>query len=150
MVSADETEDISVSIITVSFNSEKTIERTVKSVISQTYKNLEYIIVDGGSGDKTVDIIKGYSEKYDFISYTSEPDNGIYDAMNKGIERAGGEIIGIINSDDWYEENAVAIIVKSFLENGRKQGVYYGEMGLFKDGKEKPAYFTIIIFFPKP
>lgn len=104
-----------VSIITVCFNSAKTIRDTIESVINQTYKNIEYIIIDGGSTDGTVDIIKEY-EPY-IAKWISEPDDGIYNAMNKGIQMATGEIIGIINSDDWYEINAIELVVSEFFTN---------------------------------
>ena len=97
--------NIKVSIITVVFNGSKHIEQTINSVLSLNYDNLEYIIIDGGSSDGTVDIIKKYEDKLAY--WVSEPDNGIYDAMNKGIKRSNGELIGIINSDDWYEPNAI-------------------------------------------
>lgn len=102
-----------VSIITVSYNAEKTIEKTILSVINQTYENIEYIIIDGKSSDKTLEIIKKYEKK---ISYwVSETDGGIYDAMNKGITKSTGDIIGIINSDDWYEEKTVEIAVENIF-----------------------------------
>lgn len=104
-----------ISIITVSFNSLKTIERTIKSVLNQNYKKTEYIIIDGGSTDGTVDIIKKYSQK--LFYWISESDNGIYDAMNKGLKKATGEIIGIINSDDWYEIDALNNIAEAFIKN---------------------------------
>ncbi|MGL6616628.1 glycosyltransferase [Aeromonas hydrophila] len=88
-----------VSIITVCYNSEKTIEDTIRSVAGQTYKDIEYIIIDGGSTDQTNEIVKKYS---DIVSvHISEKDNGLYDAMNKGIKLATGDIIGILNSDDF-------------------------------------------------
>jgi len=100
--------DILVSIITPCLNSKKTIRKTIESVINQTYKNIEYIIVDGESTDGTIEIINEYREKYkDCIKFISEKDNGIYDAMNKGIKLCSGSLIGIINSDDYYETNAV-------------------------------------------
>lgn len=113
---------IKVSIITVSYNSEKTITRTIESVLEQTYNNIEYILIDGNSSDKTVEIIKKYKNKFLKINkgykYISEKDSGIYDAMNKGIMMASGDIIGIINSDDWYEKDAVEKIVDKFtIEN---------------------------------
>lgn len=89
-----------VSIITVCYNSAATIEDTIKSVLSQTYQDVEYIIVDGASKDRTLEIIKKYEGK--IAKIISEPDKGIYDAMNKGIHFATSEIIGIINSDDLY------------------------------------------------
>ena len=101
-----------VSIITVVFNGIRTIEQTIKSVLNQSYKNIEYIIIDGGSTDGTLDIIRKYEN---YLSYIiSEPDHGIYDAMNKGIQKSTGDIVGIINSDDWYEVNTVSQVVERF------------------------------------
>ena len=87
-----------ITIITVCYNSEKYIEQAILSVINQTYDNLEYIIVDGGSQDSTMSIVNRYRDKISVI--ISEKDNGISDAFNKGIRRATGDIIGIVNSDD--------------------------------------------------
>lgn len=98
-----------ISIITVSFNSASTIEDTLKSVISQDYKNIEYIIIDGGSTDGTLDIIDQY--KNNIKTIVSEPDKGIYDAMNKGIELSSGDVVGILNSDDIYENNKVLSLI---------------------------------------
>ncbi len=93
-----------VSIVTPCLNSEKTIRDTIESVLYQTYKNIEYIIVDGSSTDNTVKIIKEYLPKFHGrMKFVSEKDNGIYNAMNKGIKMSSGNIIGIINSDDYYE-----------------------------------------------
>ena len=90
-----------VTIITVCFNSGKTIEDTIKSVLKQTYENYEYLIIDGGSSDNTLDIIRSYEKKFKGkLKYISEKDKGIYDAFNKGIRMASGDIIGFINSDD--------------------------------------------------
>ena len=90
-----------ISIITVCYNSEKTIEETIKSVLSQTYDNYEYLIIDGLSKDNTLSIVKKYEKKFKGkLKITSEKDKGLYDAMNKGIKKATGDIIGIINSDD--------------------------------------------------
>lgn len=104
-----------VSIITVSLNSEKTIERTIKSVINQTYPNIEYIIIDGKSTDGTLDIIDKY--KNHISVFVPEKDDGLYYAMNKGIDLATGEIIGIINSDDWYEQDIIGKMVSEFKKN---------------------------------
>ncbi len=110
----------SVSIITVTYNSEATLERTIGSVLSQTLKPFEYIIVDGCSTDDTLQIAEGYRKAFEDkgIRYTviSEPDNGIYDAMNKGIGMASGDIIGMINSDDWYEPCAVKTVTEAYEE----------------------------------
>lgn len=110
---------ILISIITVVYNGEKYLQQTIDSVYNQTYKNIEYIIIDGGSTDGTLDIIKKNKEK--ISKWISEPDKGLYDAMNKGISMAGGKLIGMINSDDWYEPNAVELVVKTFLEHPQKK-----------------------------
>lgn len=94
-----------ISIVTVSYNAVKTIEQTINSIVNQSYPDIEYIIVDGGSTDGTVDIIKKYENK--IAHWVSEPDAGIYDAMNKGISLSHGDVIGIINSDDWYSPDTV-------------------------------------------
>jgi glycosyltransferase involved in cell wall biosynthesis len=103
-----------VSIITVVLNGEMNIEKTVQSVLSQTYKYIEYIIIDGGSTDGTLDIIRRYDDKIAY--WISEPDNGISDAFNKGIAASTGEIVGILNSDDWYETDAVDSAVSLLLQ----------------------------------
>ncbi|MBO5057628.1 MAG: glycosyltransferase [Lachnospiraceae bacterium] len=117
-------ENIKVSIITVSYNAAATIEQTICSVVNQTYDNIEYIMIDGKSTDSTCDIIEKYKESIDY--YVSEPDNGIYDAMNKGIYHATGDIIGIINSDDWYEEDAVEKAVNCFRNSDAE--LVYGKI----------------------
>jgi len=94
-----------ISIITVSYNSAATIEDTIKSVLAQKYPDLEYIIIDGGSKDGTLEIVEKY--KGNITKIVSEPDRGIYDAMNKGISLTTGDIVGILNSDDYYDHNTV-------------------------------------------
>ncbi len=102
-----------VSIITVCYNSAATIEDTITSVLSQDYKNIEYIVIDGGSSDATLDIINKYREQISIV--ISEPDKGIYDAMNKGIKNATGDIVGILNSDDFYEtQDVITEVVDNF------------------------------------
>jgi glycosyltransferase involved in cell wall biosynthesis len=124
-----------VSIITVCRNSENTIARTIESVRDQTYQNIEYLIIDGLSGDKTLDVAKRYERAFDGrMRVVSEKDNGIYDAMNKGIHLATGKIIGFINSDDWYEPYAVENVVESFRRNG--VGVHYGILRILERGEE--------------
>lgn len=123
-----------VSIITVCLNSEDTIERTIKSVINQSYKDIEYIIVDGKSTDKTLSIINRYKDKVSKI--VSEHDNGIYDAMNKGIQLSTGEIIGILNSDDWYETDAIHAIVDLF-ENTESEIIHGDIRFIYPDGTSK-------------
>ena len=100
-----------VSIITVTYNSAQTIRDTIKSIEFQTYSNIEHIIVDGASTDSTLKIVKSYPE----IKLLSEPDNGIYDAMNKGLRMATGDVVGILNSDDFYpNSNIIQMIVDTF------------------------------------
>ncbi|SCY09594.1 Glycosyl transferase family 2 [Lachnospiraceae bacterium XBB2008] len=105
---------VKVSIITVCLNSEETIEQTINSVLSQDYDNIEYIIVDGGSSDRTCEIIEKHIDS--IAIYISEKDDGIYYAMNKGISASTGEIIGIVNSDDWLEPMAIERVVDAFTE----------------------------------
>lgn len=104
-----------VSIITVVYNNKETIRDAIDSVLNQTYKDIEYIVIDGNSTDGTVDIIDSYGDK--ITAFVSEPDKGIYDAMNKGIRLATGDVVGILNSDDYYiDENVIEKVVKVFEE----------------------------------
>ena len=103
-----------ISIITVCQNSENTIKNTIKSVLNQNYDNIEYIIIDGKSEDKTLEIIQSFNDKIDF--WVSEKDTGIYNAMNKGILLSSGSIIGILNSDDVYTKNALYLASKYFSD----------------------------------
>lgn len=104
-----------ISIITVCHNSAATIEKTIQSVAAQTYRNIEYIVVDGSSNDTTLEIIKKH--KYVVTNWISEPDQGLYDAMNKGVFMATGEIVGILNSDDTFYNERVLENVASFYTN---------------------------------
>ncbi len=125
-----------ITIVTVTFNSAKTLERTIQSVINQKFKNFEYIIIDGKSTDGTVDIIKKY-EKY--ISYwVSEPDKGIYDAMNKGIKAAKGDWIHLLNSDDLYYNEDALTQVSNVLKN-EKENFYYFSM--IQKTSDKEVYY---------
>lgn len=103
-----------VSIITVVFNGEKYLDETIQSVITQSCDNVEYIIIDGGSNDGTLDIIKKYEDQIDY--WVSEEDTGIYDAMNKGLRLAMGEYVGILNADDYYVKDAVEHSIKKILK----------------------------------
>jgi len=117
--------ELKVSIVTITYNSEKTLEETIESILSQSYENIEYIIVDGNSSDKTIEIINKYGDE--ISTFLSEPDNGIYDAMNKGLKLATGDIVGILNSDDIYFDNKVIErVVKSFAET--KVDSLYGDL----------------------
>jgi glycosyltransferase involved in cell wall biosynthesis len=107
---------LKISLITVSFNSEETIRDTIESVLFQDYEFIEYIIIDGGSTDSTLDIVNDYKEKIQIV--VSESDRGIYDAMNKGIMVCSGDVIGVLNSDDFYpDRNIISCVAKVFREN---------------------------------
>lgn len=113
-----------ISIITVCYNSEKTIERTLNSILNQTYKNIEYIIVDGESQDSTLDKIKKYISEFNKrgieVKVISEKDSGIYNAMNKGIKKSTGEVIGILNSDDFYYNTTIEKVMECFKNPNNK------------------------------
>ena len=113
-----------VSIITISFNAMVTIEKTLLSVANQSYENIEHIIVDGNSKDNTIDICKSYSH---ISKILSEPDKGVYDAFNKGIKLATGDVIGFLNADDtFYNENSIQDIVDAFSNN--ETDIVYGNL----------------------
>lgn len=138
-----------ISIITVVYNGVKTIEQTIQSVLNQTYTNIEYIIIDGGSTDGTLDIIKKYEDKIAF--WISEKDKGLYDAMNKGISHANGELIGMINSDDWFETKAVELIVNAYQNHPEKRIFHGDRFDILKDGSKKlkrfhPSKFKFIYY----
>ena len=128
-----------VTIITVCYNSSKTIERTLKSVLNQTYSDYEYIIIDGSSTDDTLSIIEDYKPLFGSkLRVISEPDNGIYDAMNKGIRLASGDLIGIVNSDDYLELDALQNIVDAY--DGYQYEIIYGMIRTIRDDKEVQVY----------
>ena len=120
-----------ISIITICYNSARTIEDTIISVLNQNYNNIEYIIIDGDSKDETKSIIERYSN---FISvYISEPDYGLYDAMNKGIKNSTGDIVAILNSDDVYpDENIISEICKLF-DQDQELDILYGNIVYVKN-----------------
>ena len=116
---------VGLSIITVCLNSEKTIRKAIESVLVQSYKDYEFIIVDGGSSDDTLNIIKEYEPAFEGrLRWISEKDDGIYFAMNKGIELAKGEMVAFLNSDDWYEDNTFNIMMSEY--KGEKYKIQYG------------------------
>jgi glycosyltransferase involved in cell wall biosynthesis len=115
------------SIITITYNSEAYLEETIASVLSQEYDDFEYILIDGGSTDGTVDIIRRHAEQDRRIRWISEPDEGISDAFNKGIRMASGDIIGIINSDDKYIPGALQLVAES-LAMHPDSDVFHGNM----------------------
>ena len=115
-----------ISLITVTYNSGKTLACTIESVLSQSYPNVEYIIVDGASKDNTVSIIKEYEPKFEGrMKWMSEPDKGLYDAMNKGIRMATGDVVGILNSDDFFTTDGVLQqVADAFHADGELDAVY--------------------------
>lgn len=127
-----------ISIITVCYNSETTIEQTIQSVLHQTYSDIEYILVDGQSQDNTLNIIKKYETAFKGrMKWSSEKDQGIYDAINKGIQQAQGEIIGIIHSNDWYEANTVEHIVDAYQQNPQGE-IFYGLLKKYDSQTDTP------------
>lgn len=129
-----------VTVITPCYNSAETVQRTLNCVREQTYPNIEYIIVDGGSTDGTLDVIEKNKQFFgERLTVISEPDQGIYDAMNKGIGRANGELIGIVNSDDYYEKNAVEKIVDAAKDVPYQ--ILYGFERTLQDGNEASIVF---------
>lgn len=121
-----------VSIITVSYNSADTIRDTLQSVAEQTHQDVEYLIVDGGSSDTTLDVVACYSKTV--TKYISEPDSGIYDAMNKGIRLASGDIVGILNSDDFYIHDKVLTEVDQLFSSDPELEILLGDVDFVCDG----------------
>ena len=139
-----------VSIITICFNSELVIRKTIESVLSQTYDNIEYLIVDGASKDQTVKIAESYRDAFAKKRYIyriySEPDRGIYDAMNKGIQKSSGELIGMINSGDWYEPEAVETAVNAYERD--KYDLFYADINLIKENGKVMVKHSRMDHFP--
>lgn len=126
-----------ISIVTVVFNGEKTLEKTIQSVLNQTYNNIEYIIIDGGSTDRTLEIIKKYEDKIDY--WQSEPDKGIYDAMNKGIGLATGDWINFMNAGDYfYKESVIENVFSN--KNYDQFNVLYGNSVAESDISKQYCY----------
>lgn len=117
-----------ISVITANYNGEKTLSKTIESILEQTYNNIEYIIIDGKSTDKSIEIIKSYEKKFKEkrfeYKWISEEDSGIFNAMNKGIKISSGDIIGIIGSDDWYEKEILEIVANEFKKDEELEMVY--------------------------
>lgn len=136
-----------VSIVTVTYNAENTLEETIKSILNQSYKNIEYIIIDGSSKDKTVDIIKKY--EHNIHIWVSEPDNGIYDAMNKGATLANGEWVIFINAGDFLYNEFVIEEFARLLTFHQDYSILYGNiLSKYKCGDYivKPSRLENIIF----
>lgn len=123
------------SIITVCFNSEKWIRDTLESMLWQTFTDYEYIIVDGASTDHTIEIIESYRNKFGKkLAVISEPDKGIYDAMNKGIRKASGSVVGILNSDDYFEPKTLEIVNREY-EPEKPYQILYGMINIVDQDK---------------
>jgi len=127
-----------ISIITVCFNAEKTLSSAIRSVQEQDYDDIEYIVVDGGSSDRTVETANEFENV--IACFISEPDDGIYDAMNKGIARATGEVVGILNADDFYPNAHVVSSVASHFEEASKVSMVLGNVDfVLSDELNKPV-----------
>ncbi len=125
---------LKISIVTPVFNAQSTIRQTVESVLQQKYEWLEYIIVDGQSTDGTLSILEEYKDNPQ-VTLISEKDNGIYDAMNKGIKRSSGDIIGIINADDYYLPGVFEKVAQTFIRHNA--GIVYGNLMKVKEISEQ-------------
>lgn len=142
--------EIMISIITATYNSAKTINDTIKSVLCQTNKDFEYLIVDGGSTDETIDIVKSYESEFSGrLKWVSEKDKGIYDAMNKGIKMASGDIIGILNSDDYYTSDDILQTIADAFKCQNVDAIY-GDIHFIKDGVPDKCvrYYSSRLFSP--
>ena len=140
-----------ISVITVTYNSEKTIRDTLESVLRQTYRDIEYIIVDGASKDRTIEIVKEYESALEGrLRYVSEVDHGAYEAMNKGLGMATGDVVGFLNSDDFFTSNDVIQDVASTIESNDIDAVY-GDVHFVKtdDVSERVRYYSSR-FFTRP
>jgi glycosyltransferase involved in cell wall biosynthesis len=125
-----------ITIITVCYNRKNTIEKAIKSVLNQNYHNIEYIIIDGNSTDGTQKIIESYKDS--ISQYISEPDKGMYDAINKGLKLATGDVIGLMHSDDeFYDETAISKIAKRFNYDPSIDGIYGDGVYVSNDSQER-------------
>lgn len=140
-----------ISLITATYNSGRVLRTTLESVLKQTYSDIEYIIIDGASKDNTIDLVYEYEPLFNGrIKWLSEPDKGIYDAMNKGIRMATGDIVGIINSDDFYHRTDVLSRVAEAFEEPGVQAVY-GDVRFVHPGDldKTIRYYSSKVFSPK-
>lgn len=134
-----------ISVVTACLNNESTIRDTLESVLAQDYAAIEHIIVDGGSTDGTIDILREYEDRYrkegKILKWKSGPDGGIYDAMNKGIERATGDVVGLLNADDFYTStdilSKVAGTISGTTADGRQMDAVYGDIHFVRPGNLK-------------
>lgn len=128
-----------ISIVTIVYNGDEHLEESINSVLSQSYDNIEYVIVDGGSTDSTLDIIRKYEDKIDY--WVSENDSGISDAFNKGVAHTTGDWVGFINADDWYDHNAIKTLASNNLTG---VNVVYGDMQYWDSGVNKFSFMSDI------
>ena len=139
-----------ISIITATFNSAKTLKDTIQSVLRQTNKDFEYLIIDGGSTDETIDIVKSYESEFSGrLKWVSEKDQGIYDAMNKGIKMASGDVVGILNSDDYFTSDDILQTVADAFKC-QEIDVIYGDIHFIRDGNPQKCirYYSSRMFRP--
>lgn len=139
-----------ISLITVCYNCESSISKTIESVLRQDYQDVEYLIIDGASTDKTVIIAESYRERFEKKGYSfivsSEPDKGIYHAMNKGIRKSTGELIGIINAGDWYEKKTLSVVSRIYKKN--KFDYFFADINLIKPNGKIIVKHSKKDFFP--
>ena len=139
-----------ISIITATFNSAKTLKDTIPSVLRQTNKDFEYLIIDGGSTDETIDIVKSYESEFSGrLKWVSEKDQGIYDAMNKGIKMASGDVVGILNSDDYFTSDDILQTVDNAFKSHEIDAIY-GDIHFIRDGNPQKCirYYYSRMFRP--
>lgn len=139
-----------ISIITATFNSAKTLKDTIQSVLRQTNKDFEYLIIDGGSTDETIDIVKSYESEFSGrLKWVSEKDKGIYDAMNKGIKMASGDVVGILNSDDYFTSDDILQTVADAFKRQEIDAIY-GDIHFIRDGNPQKCirYYSSRMFRP--
>ena len=139
-----------ISIITATFNSAKTLKDTIQSVLRQTNKDFEYLIIDGGSTDETIDIVKSYESEFSGrLKWVSEKDHGIYDAMNKGIKMASGDVVGILNSDDYFTSDDILQTVADAFKCQEIDAIY-GDIHFIRDGNPQKCvrYYSSRMFRP--
>lgn len=141
---------IKISIITVAYNSAATLRDTIESVLLQDYDNLEYVVVDGGSRDETVDIIRANESRFGGrMRWISEPDKGLYDAMNKGIRMATGDVVAVLNSDDFYHRGDVISRVAAAFDDAEVEAVYGDLVFVSPDNLDKVTrYYSSKAFRP--
>lgn len=139
-----------ISIITATFNSAKTLKDTIQSVLRQTNKDFEYLIIDGGSTDETIDIVKSYESEFSGrLKWVSEKDQGIYDAFNKGIKMASGDVVGILNSDDYFTSDDILQTVDNAFKSHEIDAIY-GDIHFIRDGNPQKCvrYYSSRMFRP--